>query len=274
MLELLETARSAALAGAAEVAAASCDARAARTKSSPVDLVTEADIASGVAACSAIVDVLPDARFVVEEDEVYDLAGVARGALTDQEVWVIDPLDGTTSFVHGYPFYSISVALLRHGEPVLGVVHNIPGKETFAAARGLGATLEDNPIRVSTRARLEDALLMTGFPYDRGETLDRQLAVFSTLMRTIHGVRRDGSAALDLCHVAAGRADGFWEFGLSPWDTAAGLVILEEAGGELTDVYGRQWSHDSGTGIVAANPRLHAHLLEVVQANDPQQHPG
>jgi myo-inositol-1(or 4)-monophosphatase len=271
MLEMLEAARSAAQAGADVLRDAGCDTRTARTKSSDVDLVTEADVASGVAIVESLAAAYPDARFVIEEAEVFDRADVTRGEPSDPEVWVVDPLDGTTSFVHGFPFYSVSIGLLREGLPMLGVVLEVPNDRIFAAARGLGATLDDVPVSVSSTSSLEEALLMTGFPYDRGETLDRQLSVFSVLMRTIHGVRRDGSAALDLCHVAAGSADGFWEFGLSPWDTAAGVVILEEAGGVVTDVWGDPWSPKSKLGVVAAGPALHPLLLDVVRENDPAQ---
>ena len=269
MLELLETARAAALEGARALDETECETAGLHTKSSDVDFVTQGDIASGVAVVSLIAAEVPDARFVVEESEVYEIAAVSEGTLQDEEVWVIDPLDGTTSFLHGYPFYSVSVALLRDGVPVLGVVHNVPLAETFAAARGLGATLDDTPIGCSTARTIDESLLVTGFPYDRGRTLERQLAVLAEVMKTAHGVRRDGSAALDLCHVAAGRADGFWEFGLSPWDTAAGVVVLEEAGGVLTDVQGRPWSTATKQGAVAANPHLHRVLLDVVRAADP-----
>ncbi|GAB4275250.1 MAG: inositol monophosphatase family protein [Coriobacteriia bacterium] len=269
MLELLEAARSAAMAGAEALRASGCDARAPRTKSTDVDLVTDADIASGVAIVTSLEQSLPGGRYVIEEDSVFEDLEVTRGDLHDPEVWVIDPLDGTTSFVHGYPGYSVSVALLRDGEPVVGVVLDVTADKVFAAAAGLGATLGDEPISVSDASSLSEALLMTGFPYDRGHTLDRQLAVFPVLMRTIHGMRRDGSAALDLCRVACGQADGFWEFGLSPWDTAGGKLILEEAGGIVTDVQGRPWAPVFAAGIVAGNPRIHPLLLDVVRANDP-----
>ena len=271
MLEMLEAARIAAAEGARALYAADCDARSARTKSSAVDLVTGADVASGVAVVDSIAAAYPDARFVVEEIEVFEQVDALPADICSPEVWVIDPLDGTTSYVHGYPAYSISIALLRDGVPVLGVVHDVPRGETFAAARGLGATLGDDPVSVSDAKAVDEALVMTGFPYDRGTTLERQLSVFGAFMRTVHGMRRDGSAALDLCHVAAGRADGFWEFGLSPWDTAAGLVILEEAGGVVTTVRGEPWAPESKQGIVAANPVLHPLMLAVVRANDPDQ---
>jgi myo-inositol-1(or 4)-monophosphatase len=239
-----------------------------KTKSTDKDLVTQVDIDAGAAAVRAIAARFEGVRFVVEEREVYDLAGVAEGALTDDEVWVVDPLDGTTSFVHGFPFYSVSIALLRAGEPVVGVVHNVPADEVFSATVGSGATLGARTVSCSGEGDLDRALLLTGFPYDRTVTLDRQLAVFGTLMRRIHGVRRDGSAALDLCHVAAGRADGFWEFGLMPWDMAAGVLLAREGGAVVTDMGGRPWT--VGTrDVVVAGPDLHPTLLDAVRAADP-----
>lgn len=274
MLEMVEAAKAAALEGARVLREAGCEDRATLSKTSDVDLVTPADIASGVAIVSSLYRAYPSIPVVIEEVEVFGQVDAVPGDLCSGDCWVIDPLDGTTSFVHGYPGYSISVALVRDGVPILGVVHNVPANETCSAARGLGASLDDDPIRVADSQAISESLMMTGFPYDRGCTLERQLAVFAAFMRDIHGMRRDGSAALDLCHVAAGRADGYWEFGLSPWDTAAGLVILEEAGGVVTDVYGEPWRPANNRGIVAANPILHPLMLDVVRANDPDQSSG
>ncbi len=236
-----------------------------RSKSSATDLVTDTDIAAGVAVARAIHDADPSARFVIEEEEVYDLAGATRGGLDDAEVWVVDPLDGTTSFVHGFPCYSVAVALLRDGRPVAGAVANVVLDETVSAADGLGAYLGDRRVRCAETARLDQALLVTGFPYDRGAPLDRQLAVLATFLRSpVHGIRRDGSAAIDCCHVALGRADGFWEYGLKPWDMAAGVVICREAGAVATGVDGEEWT-TSSAGIITANPALHPLMLDVVR---------
>jgi myo-inositol-1(or 4)-monophosphatase len=234
-----------------------------RTKSSSSDLVTEVDVASGVAVVRAIAASLPSARFVIEEPEVYALADVDEGSLRDSEVWVIDPLDGTTSYVHGYPCYSVSVALLRDGRPVAGAVYNAAAGEMTSAAAGEGATRDGRTIRCSDADSISTSLLITGFPYDRTVTLDRQLAVFTRMLRRVHGVRRDGSAAIDCCHVAAGRADGFWEFALKPWDTAAGVVILRESGAVVTDMSGHDWSVDTADHV-AAGPVLHPVLLEAI----------
>lgn len=265
MPSMLDIARRAALAGGEVLFRQAGSLGAVRTKSSATDLVTQVDIASGVAVVRAIAVEAPGARFVVEEPEVHALAGVEQGSLTDAEVWVIDPLDGTTSYVHGYPCYSVSVAMLRDGRPVAGAVYNASAREMTSAAEGEGATLDGRAIRCSDVETIATSLLITGFPYDRTVTLDRQLAVFTRLLRTVQGVRRDGSAAVDCCHVAAGRADGFWEFALKPWDTAAGVVVLRESGAVVTDMAGAAWSVETADHV-AAGPRLHPVLLEAVTA--------
>ncbi len=234
-----------------------------RTKSSGVDLVTDIDVASGVAVVLAIREMMPNASFIVEEPEVYDLTSATLGQLHDAEVWVIDPLDGTTSFVHGYPCYSVSVACVRDGVPVTGAVLNIATGELYTGSVGQGAFLGEWRLRVSEVADIPEALIATGFPYDRGATLDRQLRIFSKVIRTAHDIRRDGSAAVDCCQVAAGRVDAFWELALRPWDMAAGVCIMREAGATVTDAEGVDWTPNT-TDIVAANPRLHEKLLEVV----------
>jgi len=262
--KLLDCAIEAARAGGRELIARRADMGAVRSKGWATDFVTEADLASGVACARAIMERLPGARFVIEEDEVYDLASATRGSLDDDEVWVIDPLDGTTSFLHGYPTYSVSVACVRNGQPVAGAVYNAALDETNAAAVGLGATRDDVSLAVTSAARVRDALLITGFPYDRGAPLDRQLVILAAFLRApVHGIRRDGSAAIDCCHVAGSRADGFWESYLKPWDTAAGVVILRESGATVTDADGALWSVSSDS-ICCANPTLHAEMLSVI----------
>lgn len=236
-----------------------------RVKSSAFDLVTETDIATGVAVVRAIAQRIEGARFVVEEPEVYALAGVTAGDLSDDEVWVIDPLDGTTSYVHGYPCYSVSVALLRGGEPFAGAVHDVPARQTSWARVGGGAWRDGVRLACSDTLAFSESLMITGFPYDRTLTLDRQLSVFTRLIREVHDVRRDGSAAIDCCRVAAGAADAFWEFGLQPWDTGAGVVILREAGAVITGLLGEPWSVDT-RDVCAANPALHAALLGAIQS--------
>lgn len=261
--ELL-AAREAARSGASAILARCGDTGTVRSKATPTDVVTDADIAAGVAVARTLLAHDSGSRFVIEEDEVYELADADQGSLTEGDTWVVDPLDGTTSFVHGYPTYSVSVALLRDGLPIVGATYNVPAKELVSAAVGHGAWLEDARIECTQIRRLSEALLITGFPYDRGALLDRQLGCLRDFLRSpVHGIRRDGSAAIDCCHVACGRADGFWEFGLRPWDMAAGVVILGEAGARVTGIDGEEWTPAS-TGIIAANPALHALMRDVI----------
>jgi len=237
-----------------------------RAKSSAVDVVTDADIASGVAVVRSILGAQPSARFIVEEDEVFGLTDAAKADdAFDGEVWMIDPLDGTTSFFHDYPCFSVSVALLVDGVPAVGVVHDAALDTVYAATRGSGATQDGAPLRCSDAATLSRALLVSGFPYDRGEPLRRQLPILAAMMAEAHDMRRDGSAAIDCCHVAAGRCDGYWELAMKPWDLAAGVLIAAEAGAIVTDFDGQPWTPDATT-IVTANPRLHPILLDKIAA--------
>ena len=264
MRELMRLAADAAEAGGREIATRGRDIGAVRVKSGEIDLVTETDIAAGVTVVRTILDADPSARFVIEEDEVYGLTGCERGDLFAGRTWVVDPLDGTTSFVHGFPCYSVSVGLLEDGVPIAGAVHNMPMNETSCGAVGCGAYRGDDAIACGRTSDLTQALLITGFPYDRTQPLDRQLEVLAAFLRApVHGIRRDGSAAIDCCHVASGRADGFWEFGLRPWDMAAGVIICREAGAHVTGIDGEEWTPAS-TGIIVANPALHALMSEVV----------
>ncbi len=263
MSEPLDVARIAALAGGDVLRSHLGRVRQIRTKTSSADLVTEVDVASGVAVVRAIAEARSEARFIVEEPEVYELAAIEPGDPHASEVWVVDPLDGTTSYVHGYPCYSVSIAMLRDGVAQVGAVYNVASGEMNVAARGAGATRDGRPLRAGRSHTIEDSLLVTGFPYDRGRLLDRQLSVFDRLVHRVHGVRRDGSAAIDCCHVAAGSADGFWEFALKVWDTAAGALIAQEAGALVTDFTGAPWSPET-TDTLAANPALHPILLEAI----------
>jgi myo-inositol-1(or 4)-monophosphatase len=262
--KLLETATAAAREGGLLIESRVANMGEVRSKSASSDLVTDTDVAAGVAVCRAIADALPSARFVCEEEEVYDLARVTKGVIDEGEVWVVDPLDGTTSFVHAYPCYSVSVACLHDGVPVAGAVYNVALGEMNAGAVGLGATRNGVPLRVTDAASVDKALLITGFPYDRTLPMDRAIAVLATFLRNpVHGIRRDGSAAIDCCHVAGSRADGFYEFHLKPWDVAAGVVILRESGAVVTDTDGTPWTPASD-GICCANPTLHAEMLSVI----------
>jgi myo-inositol-1(or 4)-monophosphatase len=262
--ELLQTARAAALAGGEVLKACRGDLGAVRSKSSSTDTVTDVDLAAGVAAVRAVLAADPHARFVIEEEEVYDLAGGARGQLDDAEVWVIDPLDGTTSYVHGYPTYSVSVAVLHQGVPIAGAIYNAALGEMNSAAIGLGTTRDERPIATGDVTLVREALVITGFPYDRGKPLDDTLAVLEAFLRNpVHGIRRDGSAAIDCAHVAGGRADGYWEYGLKPWDVAAGVVILREAGAIVTAIDGTPWTPWAGS-ICTANAGLHAEMIDLI----------
>lgn len=238
-----------------------------RTKTASADMVSAADVDAGVAVCRAIAGTLPDARFVVEEAEVYELADVRPGSLADAEVWVIDPLDGTASFVHGYPCWSVSVACLHAGAPVAGAVFNVPADEMYSAGLGEGAAL--NGVRLECRgaATLDHALLGTGFPYDRGAPLSRQLRLLERMLADVHDVRRDGSAAIDLCHVAANRTDGFWETGLNVWDMAAGVLVVTEAGGAVADFAGAPWT-PATRDVASANATLLGPLLAALAEAD------
>lgn len=226
----------------------------------PADLVTAADLESQRVILDVIRRVLPNDDYQAEEDAVR-LTGA-------EHRWVIDPLDGTTNYAHGYPASTVSIGVLRRGVPVLGGVYDPSRRELFLAERGRGATLDGRRLRVSKTQHVEHSLLITGFPiYGRVESLDRHLDRFKAFLRVSHGVRRSGSAALDLAWVAAGRADGFWESGLSPWDVAAGWLLVCEAGGKVTDFAGRAWKDGPklGTETLASNGPLHAGMLRVLQ---------
>jgi myo-inositol-1(or 4)-monophosphatase len=263
MSHIKELAESAARAGADVLRGHAGAISGLRTKSGTADLVSAADVAAGIAIVRMISERMEGARFVVEEPEVCVAVGAPAGSLEHDQVWVIDPLDGTTSFVHGYPCWSVSIALLREGTPAVGVVYNVPADELISAELGQGATCDGASLTCTGAATIEEALLATGFPYDRAAGLDRQLRILERLLRPAHDIRRDGSAAIDLCHVATGRVDGFWETALRPWDTAAGTLIVTESGGSVTDFSGMPWT--PGTrDVIAANPTLHAVLLDAI----------
>jgi myo-inositol-1(or 4)-monophosphatase len=177
--------------------------------------------------------------------------------------WIIDPLDGTTNFLHGFPQFSVSIALRHRGRLEQAVVYDPLRQELFTATRGAGALLNDRRIRVSKQTRLEGALLGTGFPYKNNEYLDAYLGMFKALMKDTAGIRRPGSAALDLAYVAAGRIDGFWELDLNVWDIAAGVLLIQEAGGLVSDLGGGHAFLETGN-IVAATPKLLSHMLREI----------
>jgi myo-inositol-1(or 4)-monophosphatase len=179
--------------------------------------------------------------------------------------WIVDPLDGTTNFIHGVPVFAVSVALEDREGLVAGVIHDPVRDETFHAHRGGGARMNDEPIRCTRPAGAHQALVATGFPFRELSRVDRYLQAFEAFIRSLAGLRRAGSASIDLAYTACGRYDGFWEIGLSRWDIAAGTLIVREAGGKVTDVVGGETHLDTGD-IVAAGEEFHAVLLEVTRA--------
>ncbi len=183
-------------------------------------------------------------------------------------VWIIDPLDGTTNFLHGFPVFAVSIAVEQRGRLEIGVVYDPMRQEVFTAARGAGAHLENRRMRVSKQRTLEGALLATGFPYRQEEPYgDNYYAMLRTLAGLTAGIRRPGSAALDLAYVAAGRVDGFWEFGLKPWDTAAGTLLIQEAGGRVGTLGGNEYQ--LGENIVAGAPKVYEAMIEVMAPHVP-----
>jgi myo-inositol-1(or 4)-monophosphatase len=194
---------------------------------------------------------------------LFEESGSAPGS-DKRHRWIVDPLDGTTNFLHGIPHFAISIALERDGEIVAGVVYDPLRDEMFLAEKGLGAYVNDRRLRVSARRQLGEAVIGTGMPYGPRGDHSRYLATLVAVMKATSGVRRMGAAALDLAYVAAGRYDGFWEFGLSPWDVAAGLLLVREAGGYLSDLSGGQTMMTSGD-VLAANDHLHLPLAALIR---------
>lgn len=189
-------------------------------------LVTEFDLRTERLLIEQLQQILPEAGFITEESQIEQNSGKPY-------VWIIDPIDGTTNFIHGLPVYSISVALMHLGELQMGFIYELNRDEMFAAEKGKGAFLNGQPIRVSETTTLSQSLIATGFPYYDYQRIDPYLESLKSLMRITRGVRRLGSAAVDLAYVAAGRFDGFYEYSLSPWDVAAGILIVQEAGGTV-----------------------------------------
>ncbi len=219
------------------------------------DYVTEVDYLAEEAIIEVIYDHYPDHSILAEE----------RGQQGSHEFqWIIDPLDGTTNFIHGFPVFSVSIAVTHKGQLEHGVVYDPLRQEIFTASRGQGAQVDGRKIRVSRRHSMQHSLIATGFPY-RGnqQHLDDYLAMFKSVIMASAGIRRPGSAALDLCYVAAGRVDGFWELGLSIWDIAAGALMIKEAGGRISDFRGSDAYLHSGD-IVAGNPTIYARLSKLL----------
>jgi myo-inositol-1(or 4)-monophosphatase len=223
-----------------------------------IDLVTSVDRESERRIVDLLRKKFPGHSILAEEET--DLVGTQAS-----HRWIIDPLDGTTNFAHGYPQFCVSLALERDGEVIMGLVYDPLRPERFQAVKGQGATLNGDPIRISSVTELDRALLATGFPYDQREKADFYLTFFKSFMTRSQGIRRNGSAALDLCYVACGRLDGFWELKLRPWDTAAGALIVAEARGKLSDLSGNQFSI-WGEETLASNGAIHDAMVNAARA--------
>jgi myo-inositol-1(or 4)-monophosphatase len=218
------------------------------------DFVTEVDKAAEEAIIGVLHEAYPDHAILAEES----------GASGDSEyVWIIDPLDGTTNFIHGLPQYAISIAQAHKGVLQHAVIFDPNRNELFTASKGAGAYLNERRIRVSKRVKLNEVLVGTGFPFRYFEHVDAYLGILRDMMHKTAGVRRPGAAALDLAWVAAGRIDGFWEIGLSPWDMAAGALLITEAGGLVGDLTGESDYMNTGN-IVGGNPKVFVQLLQII----------
>ncbi len=222
------------------------------------ELVTEVDKRAEQAIKEVLGDAFPGYGILTEESGLLGSEGESH--------WIVDPLDGTTNYVHGIPLFCTSIALMREGEVILGVVHGPMANEIYAARRSGGTTLNGYPIGVSDTDEPARALLGTSFP-DASEELPSGLHLFERFMKMTRGMRRLGSGALDLCYVAAGRLDGCYEQGFSPWDVAAGILIVEEAGGKITDYRGGRVNLEKGEGLVASNGFIHPKLVSVTIGN-------
>lgn len=232
------------------------------TKKGRIDLVTQADLASEAKIIETIKAHYPGHAILAEES----------GATKGQEPmrWVIDPLDGTTNYAHGLPIFGISIAAETAGETLVGVVLSPLGGELYTAIKGKGAFLNDRPIEVSTSSPVSESLLITGFPYEWGDERAAIIGRFERCALAARGVRRLGAAALDLCYLACGRADAYWEGQLKPWDTAAGVLIAREAGARVTNFSGSDYAYGTNE-LLASNGRIHAEMLALLQtAKDPR----
>ncbi|MCE1246687.1 MAG: inositol monophosphatase [Firmicutes bacterium] len=225
-----------------------------------VDLVTEMDLLSEKMITDFLKENFPDHRIVAEEG--------TESVQESEYVWYIDPLDGTTNYAHHVPWFAISIALVKNGVPVAGVVHNPANGDMFSAEEGKGSFRNGKPMQVTQRTELLKCLLSTGFPYKIHERYDRVTGLFGRFVKECQGIRRFGAAALDLAYVAAGIYDGYWEEGLKPWDTAAGILLIKEAGGRVTDYTGNEYKIGSDT-ITASNGYIHDIMLQTINEKEP-----
>ncbi len=224
---------------------------------SPNDFVTEVDQAAERAIIETLLDAYPGHGILAEE------SGRTHGARDSDHVWIIDPLDGTTNFIHGFPVYAVSIALAVKGQVQQAVVYDPSRDDLFYASKGRGAFRNDRRLRVSRRTRLAESLIGTGFPFRKGDNFKRYVKMFEDVMHQCAGLRRPGAAALDLCYVAAGWYDGFFETGLNPWDIAAGSLIITEAGGLIGNFTGEA-DYLYQRELVAGNPKVYAQLVQIL----------
>ena len=223
----------------------------------PNDYVSEVDRAAETAIIDILLEAYPGHAILAEE------SGRERGAKHSEFMWIIDPLDGTTNFIHGFPVYAVSIALAHRGVVQQAVVYDPTRNDLFFASRGRGAFCNERRLRVSKRTRLSDSLIGTGFPFRKGDNFKRYVKMFEEVMQNCAGLRRPGAAALDLCYVAAGYYDGFFETGLNPWDVAAGSLIITEAGGLVGNFTGESdYLHQRE--IVAGNPKVYGQLVTLL----------
>lgn len=236
--------------------------RSVRSKGSEIDLVTEVDQAAERAVREVLERLSPGVPILGEEEG----GSYARG--DDAETWVVDPLDGTTNFVHGFPVYAVSIALVRGGVPQVGVVLDVPRDRLYFAERGRGAFCGAARLAVSGRSRPEHCLVATGFPYDRAQRASYYLRRVESVLRGVRGLRRAGAAALDLAWVAEGVFDAYWEFNLRPWDVAAGWLLVEEAGGRVTGLDGQPGLDPWWPCPLATNGRIHEWMVERLRVSE------
>ena len=223
----------------------------------PNDFVTEVDQAAEQAIIDILLEAYPGHGILAEE------SGRSQGSKNSEFTWIIDPLDGTTNFVHGFPVYAVSIALAHRNVVQQAVVYDPTRNDMFFASRGRGAFLNDRRLRVSKRTRISDALIGTGFPFRKGDNFKRYVKMFEQVMQSCAGLRRPGAAALDLCYVAAGYYDGFFETGLNPWDVAAGSLIITEAGGLIGNFTGDS-DYLFQREVVAGNPKVYGQLVQIL----------
>ena len=235
-------------------------------KSSAVDLVTEYDHRAEAIIVRRVKELFPDHQIIAEEGDSN------QGAETSDFTWYIDPLDGTNNFSHGLPVFAVSIALYQQGKPLVGVVYDPMRNECFQAVRGQGAFLQSTrslrPLTVSPRDQLVESLLATGFPYDRHNSSHDNVKQFSIFLKRSLGVRRAGSASLDMAYVAAARLDGYWEYKLSSWDIAAGLLLVQEAGGMVTGMDGRDLLITPNISLVASNGLIHSSMVSALSEGE------